>query len=148
MTSLRRRLLDDCFLHDKDRLRHDDALALLSERLQPIAGIEEVALEAALDRVLAVAVAAERDVPGFDNAAVDGYAFAHADLSPDGATVLEVSDRVAAGAAVPKPLRPRTAARIFTGAIMPQGADTVIMQEDVTRREEDEIGRASCRERV
>jgi len=58
-----RQLLDDCFLHDKDRLRHHEALALLEERLSPIAGVERVPLGKANGRVLAEPVQAPRPVP-------------------------------------------------------------------------------------
>ena len=118
--------LDDCFLHDRDRLRHDEALLLLRE-LEPLAGTEKVPLAAGLNRVLAADVAAPFDVPGHTNAAVDGYAFAHGVASP-----VAVSQRITAGAAG-APLERGTAARIFTGAPLPDGADTVAMQEDCTR---------------
>jgi molybdopterin molybdotransferase len=125
-----RRLLDDCFLHDRDRLRHADALKLLDERLEPVAGIEDVALTEALGRVLAEDIAAPRPIPAFTNSAVDGYAFAHASLGSD-TTRLRLTGRAAAGHATPRPLGPGEAARIFTGAVMPEGADSCIMQEDV-----------------
>ena len=120
--------LDDCFLHDRDRLRHEEALELLRE-LRPVVGTETVALGEALHRVLAADIAAPFDVPGRTNAAVDGYAFAH-----DGPTDVPVSARVAAGMQ-PSPLEPGTAARIFTGAPVPQGADSVAMQEDCEARD-------------
>ncbi len=81
-----RKLLDDCFLHDKDRLRHDDAVALILERLSPVAGVETVPLAEAHGRVLAQAVASPRNIPAFNNAAVDGYAFAGGDLAADADT--------------------------------------------------------------
>jgi len=126
-----RRLLDDCFLHDRDRLRHDEAIALILERLSPVTGPEEVAVDEALGRVLAETVVAPRDVPAFDNAAVDGYAVAHESLGA-GESRLPVVMRIAAGHAAVVALEPGAVARIFTGAAMPAGADTCIMQEDVT----------------
>jgi molybdopterin molybdotransferase len=136
----KRRILDDCFLHDRERLRHDEAVALILERLSPVAGSEEVAIHQALGRILAEDIVAPRDVPDFANAAVDGYAVAHASLA-GGESRLPVVMRVAAGhapaaalAAGHAPagaLAAGQAARIFTGAVMPQGADTCIMQEDV-----------------
>lgn len=126
-----RRLLDDCFLHDRDRLRHADALRLLDERLKPVAEVEEVALAAALGRVLAEDIVAPRPVPAFTNSAVDGYVFAHASLGT-GATRLRLAGRAAAGHAAVSAINPGEAARIFTGAVMPEGADSCIMQEDVT----------------
>ena len=119
-------LANDCFVHDRDRLRHHDVLALIRERLDIVAGIETVALADADGRVLASDIVAGRDVPAQDNAAVDGYAYA----AESGPGPLAVSLRIAAGDAPPA-LPPSTAARIFTGAPMPGGADTVAMQEDV-----------------
>ena len=87
---------------------------------------EDVALALAGGRVLASDVVAGTDVPPEANSAMDGYAVRHADLAATG--VLPVSQRIAAGQ-VPAPLAGNTAARIFTGAILPPGADTVVMQE-------------------
>ncbi len=131
MSQPARRLLDDCFLHDKDRMRHDDALALLKERVSVVAGEEWVTLDQAHERVLCEAVVAPRNIPAFDNAAVDGYALRAEDLAADGETVLPVTLRIPAGHPSPLALRPGGAARIFTGAVMPEGADTVVMQEDI-----------------
>jgi molybdopterin molybdotransferase len=125
-----RKLLDDCFLHDKDRLRHDDAVRMILERLSPVASVEEVALEQAQGRVLADTITAPRNIPAFDNAAVDGYTFAGHDLVADGDTQLEIVMRIAAGHKPERSLRTGEAARIFTGAVIPEGADTCIMQED------------------
>jgi molybdopterin molybdotransferase len=127
-----RKLLDDCFLHDKDRLRHDDAVALILERLSCVAGVESVGLEHAHGRVLAQAITSPRNIPGFNNAAVDGYAFRGGDLVADADTRLDVVMRVAAGHQPQGTLGPGQAARIFTGAVMPEGADTCVMQEDAS----------------
>lgn len=132
MTSARR-LLDDCFLHDKDRLRHEDVLALLKERLAPIAHVQSVSLADAHKLVLAEDVTAPRNIPAHTNAAVDGYAVRFADLRPEDMTKLPVAERVAAGDTREVALAPGAAARIFTGARMPTGADTVFMQEDCER---------------
>lgn len=132
----KRRLLDDCFLHDRDRLRHEEAVALILERLSPVVEPEEVAVDKALGRILAEPVIAPRNVPAFTNAAVDGYAVAHASLK-DGESRLPVVMRIAAGHTPDAPLAAGAAARIFTGAAMPEGADTCIMQEDVTASGDD-----------
>mgnify|MGYP002713207626 CR=1 FL=1 len=125
------KLLDDCFLHDKDRLRHDEALDILSARVTPVASIEEIALENAVGRILAEEITAPRPVPGTDNSAMDGYAFTHSDYVSLGGR-LPISGRIVAGQPATAPIEPSTAVRIFTGAVMPEGADTVAMQEDVT----------------
>ena len=73
------KLLDDCFVHDKQRLRHDEALAILKGRIRPVAGTERVKLAEAAGRILAEPAVARAPVPAHTNAAVDGYSFAAAD---------------------------------------------------------------------
>jgi len=131
-----KRLLDDCFLHDKDRLRHHEALRLLKDRVSNIADVETLPLEETLERVLAQTVTAPRDVPLADNSAVDGYAFRHADFDEAGG-FFRLDQRIAAGHSSQTVLAPWGAARIFTGAVMPPGADTVAMQEDCEPHNQD-----------
>ena len=78
------KLLDDCFAHDKKRLRHDEALAILKERVRPVVGAERVPLVEAAGRILAAAAVAPRPVPAHTNAAVDGFSFAAADYDAGG----------------------------------------------------------------
>lgn len=134
-----RRLIDDCFLTDSERLRHDEALAILRERVGPVVETERVPLSAALHRTLAEAVISPRDVPADDNAAVDGYAYADADYDAAGGWFPVVA-RIAAGHPSSVPHLPGTAVRIFTGAVMPTGADTVAMQEDCEPHVQDAQG--------
>src|SRR5688500_16350146 len=124
-----RRLLADCFLTDKERLRHDEALAILRERVGRVVDAETVPLAAALGCILAKTVTSPRNVPAADNAAVDGYAFAHADYAATGG-FFPIVARLTAGHPPNLPHLAGTAVRIFTGAVMPAGADTVAMQED------------------
>jgi molybdopterin molybdotransferase len=105
----------------------DEALAKMLAGARPVAEIEEIATLEAADRVLARDQVSAMDVPPMDNSAMDGYALRLADLKGPG-TKLKVSQRIAAGAAG-APLAPGTAARIFTGAPIPAGADAVVMQE-------------------
>lgn len=129
-----KRLIDDCFLHDKDRLKHSEALEILRTRIRPVCNRETIALEQTNGRILAQDIVAPRNVPLTDNAAVDGYAFKHDDLlKAEG--VLPVSGRIAAGDTRNRTLEPGSAVRIFTGAVMPLGADTIIMQEDCALKE-------------
>lgn len=123
-------LLDDCFLHDKDRLRHDEALDLLRARVTPTVGRESVALDAAAGRILAEPIAAALPVPAHRNSAVDGYAYRHADLAGNDAGRLPIFGRAAAGRPLAQLVPPGSAVRIFTGAVMPDSTDTVVMQED------------------
>ncbi|TQF82543.1 molybdopterin molybdotransferase MoeA [Elioraea sp. Yellowstone] len=123
-------LSDDCFAFGAALLPVDVAVAELRVRLGPVTGIEQVPLHAAVGRILAEDLVAPVDLPPFANSAVDGYALRHADLAPDAETILRVGGRVPAGGALARPIRPGEAIRIFTGAPMPEGADTVMMQED------------------
>ncbi|HEY8580400.1 MAG TPA: molybdopterin molybdotransferase MoeA, partial [Beijerinckiaceae bacterium] len=124
-------LSDDCFAFGGQLLSVDEGVRLIVERVQGVPQIERAPLRAADNRILAADVVAAIPLPPFANSAVDGYAVRHADLTPDGPTVLPVRGRFEAGAR-PGELDAGAAARIFTGAAMPAGADTVFMQEDVT----------------
>ena len=125
-------LTDDCFAFSGPLLRLDDMERLIRERIFPVTETERVPLHGGRGRVVAQDVSAPADLPPFDNSAVDGYAVRHADLPPDKDTTLPVSGRLTAGARANLTLKSGTAVRIFTGAAMPKGADTVFMQEDVT----------------
>lgn len=105
----------------------EDALARLLAAAPAPPALETVPLASAAGRVLAAPVRAPADVPAFADSAMDGYAVRRGDVVPGAA--LPVSQRIAAGSA-PAPLEPGTAARIFTGAPLPEGADAVLMQED------------------
>ncbi len=123
-------LSDDCFAFGGALLPIDDARSLIRERVDVVAGVETIALAHADGRTLAEPVAAPFDVPGFTNSAVDGYAVRFDDLVRNAETRLVVHARIAAGHSSADGLTAGRAARIFTGAVMPDGADTVIMQED------------------
>jgi molybdopterin molybdotransferase len=123
-------LTDDCFAFSGPLLPLEEMERLIQERVQPVTGKETVALRAAGGRVLAAGIVAPLNLPPFDNSAVDGYAVRHGDLNTDAETRLKVSGRVMAGHRAPGVGGPGEAVRIFTGAPMPEGADTVFMQED------------------
>jgi molybdopterin molybdotransferase len=108
-------------------LSMDDALAALLAEARPLAETETIATLAAHGRVLAQAVRSTLNVPPADNTSMDGYALRSADVPAPGA-VLKVTQRIPAGV-VGVPLQAGTAARIFTGALIPAGADAVVMQE-------------------
>lgn len=112
-----------------DLLSVDEARAFLLEPTRPITDIEEVDTANALGRVLGHDLYATLDVPATDNSAMDGYAVWCGEHGLEAGSRLPVSQRVAAGDRA-APLAPGTAARIFTGAPLPPGADAVVMQED------------------
>jgi len=123
-------LKDDCFAFGGQLMPLEEALAILAERLGPVTGTEEVPLRIGLDRILGEDVIALRDVPPHDNSAVDGYAVFFDDLDADGETRLAVTGRIAAGHPLDREARPGEALRVFTGAPMPDGPDTIFMEED------------------
>ncbi len=122
-------MLDDCFAHDRDRLTFAQAIEILKSRMSPIVQVERVALELAGSRILAQTIVAPRPIPAFNNSAVDGYAYNHDDLATTGG-FFPITARVSAGDVGQIELVSASAARIFTGAPMPDNADTVAMQED------------------
>ena len=107
----------------------DDALARLLAAVVPLGRVETVATPDAWGRVLAQDVVSAVHVPPEDNSAMDGYAIRLADLGGASGALLPVSQRIVAGRPG-EPLAPGTAARIFTGAQVPPGADAVVMQEN------------------
>jgi molybdopterin molybdotransferase len=123
-------LSDDCFAFNGPLMPVADAERLIAERVTPVDERETVALREAVGRVLAVDIIAPVNAPPFDNSAVDGFAVSGDDLKGKGETRLTIVDRAAAGHAAVRALKSGEAIRIFTGAPMPAGADTVFMQED------------------
>jgi len=115
------------FCYPAGTISVDEARAFLLARARPPAEPVEVALDDALGCVLARALRSPIDVPGHDNSQMDGYAVRARDVPGDGA-LLPVTRRVTAGSPAGS-LGPGSAARIFTGAPLPAGADTVVMQE-------------------
>jgi molybdopterin molybdotransferase len=124
-------LTDDSFAFGGKLMPVDDAVAILSARVKPVEEVETVDLRHADGRILVHDISAPLPLPPFTNSAVDGYAVRSRDLARDAPVVFQVEGRVQAGAAAVRAIAPGRAARIFTGAPMPRGADTVFMQEDV-----------------
>lgn len=124
-------LSDDCFAFGGPLMSVDEAVDIITARVTPVRDVDTVALKQADGRILASDIAAPLPLPPFTNSAVDGYAVRGDDLPTTGERAVPVSDRVQAGAAAHAPIGKGCAVRIFTGAPMPEGADTVFMQEDV-----------------
>jgi molybdopterin molybdotransferase len=114
---------------DPESMPVERARALIRTFLEPVATVERVALRAALGRVLAADIVSGLDVPGHDNSAMDGYALRFADLASDGETTLACVGKAFAGKPATAAIGPGQCVRIFTGAVLPAGADTVVMQE-------------------
>ena len=124
-------LSDDCFAFGGPMMSVDEAVSIIAARVTAVQDIETVSLTAADGRILAKEISAPLPLPPFTNSAVDGYAVRSGDLAQLEEQAFPVAGRVQAGAAAQGPVEPGHAVRIFTGAPMPQGADTVFMQEDV-----------------
>ena len=129
-------LSDDCFAFGGPLMAVDEALSIITSRLMPVEGTDVVPLEQADGRTLAADLIAPLNIPSFMNSAVDGYAVRGEDVPASNARAFEIQDRVAAGASAREAIQPGHAIRIFTGAPMPAGADTVYMQEDVELAED------------
>jgi len=116
--------------YDPDALHVDKARAAIRACLAPVRDVERVPVRAALGRVLAEDIVPAIDVPGHDNTAMDGYAVRFADLGAD-VTVLEEIGAALAGRAFAGTVGAGQCVRVTTGAVMPAGADTVVVQEVV-----------------
>ncbi len=120
---------------NKGLLSVEEALQQLLAGVRPVTEVETVPTLQAIGRVLAAPVQSGMNVPAMDNSAMDGYAVRVADI-PAAGTRLKVSQRIQAGM-VGQPLAAGTAARIFTGAPIPAGADAIVIQEDTTAEGDD-----------
>lgn len=125
-------LKDDCFAFGDTLTPFADAIADLNERLETVVGTETVSINDAVGRIIAEDIISDRAVPPHDNSAVDGYAVFFDDLNADAETRLPVTGRVAAGHPLGRDAVRGEAVRIFTGAPMPDGMDTVFMEEDTS----------------
>ena len=123
-------LTDDCFAFNGPLLPVAEAEQLMGARVTPVSGEELVPLRAALGRILSTSLIAPVNLPPFDNSAVDGFAVRAEDIDGARERRLAIVDRIAAGQVATRAVKSGEAVRIFTGAPMPPGADTVFMQED------------------
>ena len=123
--------------YDPNSMPVDKARDFISKVLTPITTSERLHIRAALGRVIAEDIVSPLDVPGHDNSAMDGWAYRHADLHAGNVTVMKRVGTSYAGKPYLGPVGKGECARIFTGAVMPAGCDTVAMQERVT---EDDAG--------
>jgi len=120
--------------YDPDSMPVERARSLIRDYLEPVTTVERVHIRQALGRTLAADVVSPIDVPGHDNSAMDGWAVRYADLSPGAPATLARIGESFAGRPCEARVGPGQAVRIFTGAVMPEGSDTVVMQERAEER--------------
>ena len=123
--------LHSCNDFDPNSLRVDEARTRILDALDTVTGVEQLAVRQCLSRVLAEDIHSTIDVPSHTNSAMDGYALHGDDLPAEGTASLAVIGRAMAGAPFSGSVAAGQCVRIMTGAMIPQGADTVVKQEDV-----------------
>lgn len=121
---------------DPNSLPVREALKRIDALVAPVTGFEQVAVRSALGRILAQVIISPIDVPSHTNSAMDGYAVRSAELPEEGTRELRVIGTALAGEPFPGKVVSGTAIRIMTGAVLPEGADTVVIQEHVERQGE------------
>jgi molybdopterin molybdotransferase len=122
--------------YDPDSMPVDKAREHIARFLAPVTAAERLHVRAALGRVLAQSIVSPLNVPAHDNSAMDGYAVRFGDLRKDGAVTLRVAGTAYAGTPFGGILGAGECVRIMTGAMMPPGADTIVMQEHVEAKDE------------
>jgi molybdopterin molybdotransferase len=115
--------------YDPESLSVDRARQLILDTLTPVSGHERLPVHQALDRVLAADVIAPFNVPAHDNSAMDGWGVRHADLAAEGETRLKNIGTALAGRPFTQKVGAGETARIMTGAVLPEGVDTIVVQE-------------------
>ncbi len=128
-------VFDCCFSAPGEMMPLTEARRILAENVEAVVATQSLPLRQCVGKVLAEDVSAEQNVPPHDNSAMDGYAVRFEDLNTDGVTKMPVTARIAAGHPLDRPIEPGEAIRIFTGAPIPKGADTVIMQENAAEQD-------------
>jgi len=124
-------MIDLCNQESNTLLSIDAALAKIKSAIHPVAGSEKVVLKKALGRVLSETVLSAINIPRDRNAAMDGYAFSSKDINPEQPFTLDLVGTSWAGRPFNGLLQPGQCIRIFTGAVLPMQADSVVMQEHV-----------------
>src|SRR3954466_4244249 len=117
--------------YDPNSMPVGKAREFIARFLTPVAVIERLHIRAALGRVLAEDIISPLDVPSHDNSAMDGYAVRFADLKAEGEITLKVAGTAFAGVPFQGAVKPGSCVRIMTGGVVPEGTDTIVMQEHV-----------------
>ncbi len=126
-------MIDSCSIEAKGLISIDQALQTINNTLSPISNCERVVLKNALERILATSVYSAINIPPDRNSAMDGYAFSSSNIKPGKAFRLSLVGTSWAGNPFKEKLNKSECVRIFTGAVLPEGADSVIMQEHIEK---------------
>lgn len=118
--------------YDPNAMSVAKAKSFIQAYLSPLTACESVPIKASLGRVLAQAVLSPAQVPNYDNSAMDGYAFNSLDIATEGLTTLSIIGTAYAGKGFEPPVQRGQCVRIMTGAMMPTGTDSVVVQEKVS----------------
>jgi molybdopterin molybdotransferase len=121
--------------YDPNSMAVDKAREVIARFLHPVTATERLHVRSALDRVLGEDVLSPIDVPAHDNSAMDGYAVRFSDLDPKGETTLRVAGTAFAGEPFSGAMPAGECVRIMTGGVVPEGADTIVMQEHVKAKD-------------
>jgi molybdopterin molybdotransferase len=124
-------MIDLCSLNPRPLLSIDDALEKIKTAVHPVTDTEQLSLKNALGRVLAESVYSPINIPSDRNSAMDGYAFGSRDAAGGQAFTLSLVGTSWAGRPIQSQIRAGQCVRIFTGAVVPEQADSVVMQEQV-----------------
>lgn len=124
-------MIDPCSLEPKPLLSVDEASSQIKAAIKPVSDSEKLDLKSALGRVLAEDVCSPNNIPYDRNSAMDGYALSSKDIEINQAFTLALIGTSWAGRAYPEAIQAGQCVRIFTGAVVPDGADSVVIQEQV-----------------
>lgn len=128
-------VFDCCFSTPGEMMPLTQARQILADNVKAVVGVEHLLLRQCTNKILAQDLQADQNVPPHNNSAMDGYAVRFADLNLDGDTVFPVTARIAAGHPLGRDFVAGEALRIFTGAPIPAGCDTIIMQENAVEKD-------------
>jgi len=128
-------VFDCCFSTPGEMMPLTEARRILQENVKAVVGIEKLPLRQCTGKILAQDVQADQNVPPHNNSAMDGFAVRFDDLNPNGETKLPVIARIAAGHPLDRESVAGESFRIFTGATVPKGCDSVIMQENAVEKD-------------
>ena len=122
-------LSQDCFAFGKKLIKLETALNKIKKNIKPTEKVEEINISKSLNRILANDIIAKINIPPHSNSAVDGYAIKYNDYKP-GNREFNIAGKSTAGHPYNKKIKKLDSIRVLTGAIVPIGYDTVIMEED------------------